>query len=68
MDLSNLRRPRHVVPLIARDRGVEEKQGDTEAAVEFYRLKVLKSHIVVIGEFFGRFEVGSEVTQMGQQR
>lgn len=46
----DLRRPGHVVPLIARDGGVRERQGHTEAAVEFCRLAGLDSHVAVIGE------------------
>ncbi|EXJ95004.1 3,4-dihydroxy-2-butanone 4-phosphate synthase [Capronia coronata CBS 617.96] len=35
---ASLRRPGHVLPLIARDGGVVERPGHTEAAVEFCRL------------------------------
>lgn len=38
VDASSFRRPGHVFPLKARDGGIRERRGHTEAAVEFCRL------------------------------
>ncbi|RMD41281.1 hypothetical protein DV735_g3858, partial [Chaetothyriales sp. CBS 134920] len=45
----DLRRPGHILPLRARDGGVLERQGHTEAAVEFCRLAG-KRQVAAIGE------------------
>ncbi|KAI9851387.1 MAG: hypothetical protein M1838_003850 [Thelocarpon superellum] len=52
-----LRRPGHVLPLTARDGGVRERKGHTEAAVEFCRLAG-RGDTAVIGELV---EDGKEV-------
>ncbi|KAF4554975.1 3,4-dihydroxy-2-butanone 4-phosphate synthase-like protein [Elsinoe fawcettii] len=57
-----LRRPGHVVPLRAKKGGVRERQGHTEAAVEFARLAGLgeEEQVGVIAELVeGSEEVGS---------
>ena len=54
---SSFRRPGHVIPLQARDGGVRERPGHTEAAVEFCRLAG-KRPAGVIGELV---EDGHEV-------
>ncbi|RMZ85117.1 hypothetical protein DV738_g380, partial [Chaetothyriales sp. CBS 135597] len=46
---ADLRRPGHILPLRARDGGVLERQGHTEAAVEFCRLAG-KRQVAAIGE------------------
>ena len=38
MKAADFRRPGHILPLVARDGGVRERRGHTEAAVEFARL------------------------------
>ncbi|KAI9806075.1 MAG: hypothetical protein M1833_004482 [Piccolia ochrophora] len=55
-----LRRPGHVFPLVARDGGVRERSGHTEAAVEFCRLAGLEQ-VAVISELVqgGREVVGA---------
>lgn len=45
----DLRRPGHIIPLQARPGGVRERQGHTEAAVEFCQLAG-KSPVAVIAE------------------
>lgn len=47
---ADLRRPGHVLPLIARDGGVRQRRGHTEAGVEFARLAGLTPAVAVIGE------------------
>lgn len=47
---ADLRRPGHVVPLIARAGGVRERRGHTEAGWEFARLAGLTPAVAVIGE------------------
>ncbi|KAG9531747.1 3,4-dihydroxy-2-butanone 4-phosphate synthase, partial [Aureobasidium melanogenum] len=47
---SDFRRPGHVVPLRAVAGGVRQRQGHTEAAVEFARLSGDKNHVGVIAE------------------
>lgn len=47
---SAFRRPGHVLPLRARAGGVRERQGHTEAAVEFCRLAGFKREVGVICE------------------
>ena len=47
---SDLRRPGHILPLIARDGGVRVRRGHTEAGVEFARLAGLDPPVAVIGE------------------
>jgi len=60
----SLRRPGHVLPLRAREGGVRERPGHTEAAVEFCRLAG-KSLVGVIGEMV---EDGEEVEGMALRR
>ena len=48
----SLRRPGHIFPLRAREGGVRERQGHTEAAVEFCRLAGLRQ-VGVICELVG---------------
>lgn len=43
-------RPGHIYPLIARDGGVLERQGHTEAAVELCQMSGLKPAVGLIGE------------------
>ncbi|KAL8646769.1 MAG: hypothetical protein Q9226_006720 [Calogaya cf. arnoldii] len=57
VDASSFRRPGHVFPLKARDGGIRERRGHTEAAVEFCRLAG-KSLAGVISELV---EDGEEV-------
>lgn len=54
----DFRRPGHVVPLRAVAGGVRQRQGHTEAAVEFARLAGEKQHVGVIAEIV---EAGEEV-------
>ncbi|KAI9725919.1 MAG: hypothetical protein M1828_002246 [Chrysothrix sp. TS-e1954] len=62
-----LRRPGHVVPLVAREGGVRERRGHTEAAVEFARLcgKGVEERIGVIGELVQ--EVGDDGEEEEEQ-
>jgi len=53
----DFRRPGHVFPLMARDGGIRERQGHTEAAVEFCRLSGM-GEVGVISELV---EEGEEV-------
>lgn len=46
----DLRRPGHVVPLIARPGGVRERRGHTEAGWELARLAGIEPAVAVIGE------------------
>lgn len=46
----DLRRPGHVVPLVARGGGVRERRGHTEAGWEFGRLAGVRPSVAVIGE------------------
>lgn len=47
---ADLRRPGHVVPLIAREGGVRVRRGHTEAGWEFARLAGITPEVAVIGE------------------
>lgn len=60
----SLRRPGHVFPLRARDGGVRERTGHTEAAVEFCRLAG-KAEVGVICEMV---EDGEEITGRAARR
>jgi len=60
----SFRRPGHVLPLRAKEGGVRERPGHTEAAVEFCRLAG-KSSVGVIGEMV---EDGEEVEGMALRR
>ena len=61
-----LRRPGHVLPLIARDGGVRERKGHTEAAVEFCRL-AHAGEVAVICELVedGEEDVGGRAERPG---
>jgi len=61
---SSFRRPGHVFPLRARDGGIRERTGHTEAAVEFCRL-ARKQPAGVICELV---EEGEEVEGMAERR
>ncbi|KAG8628025.1 hypothetical protein KVT40_003898 [Elsinoe batatas] len=64
-----LRRPGHVVPLRAKGGGVRERQGHTEAAVEFARLAGLgeEEQVGVIAELVeGGEEVGGTAERSGE--
>lgn len=67
---TSFRRPGHIIPLKARDGGVRERPGHTEAAVEFCRLAG-KSSVGVIGELVedGESVPGvAEFTEPGMMR
>lgn len=67
---TSLRRPGHIIPLKARNGGVRERPGHTEAAVEFCRLAG-KSAVGVIGEMVedGEFVPGvAEFKEPGMMR
>jgi 3,4-dihydroxy 2-butanone 4-phosphate synthase len=57
------RRPGHIIPLQARDGGVRERPGHTEAAIDFCRLAG-KELVGVIGELV---EDGDEVVGAGER-
>lgn len=60
----SFRRPGHVIPLQARPGGVRERQGHTEAAVEFCRLAG-KAPAGVIAELVETGEVVEGVAEIG---
>lgn len=47
-NIADLQRPGHVFPLIAKDGGVVERQGHTEASIEFARLAGLRPAGVIV--------------------
>lgn len=53
----DFRRPGHVVPLIAREGGVRERRGHTEAGWELARLAGIEPAVAVIGEIVTDGEV-----------
>ena len=59
----SFRRPGHVFPLRSRERGILERQGHTEAAVEFCRLAG-KAQVGVICEMVQDGEAVDGVTEM----
>lgn len=61
---SSFRRPGHVLPLRAREGGIKQRQGHTEAAVEFCRL-ANKESVGVICELV---EDGEEIEGLAERR
>lgn len=58
------RRPGHILPLRARDGGVRERQGHTEAAVEFCRLAGCEREVGVICELVEDGEQEASATEI----
>lgn len=68
---ADVRRPGHVVPLIARAGGVRERRGHTEAGWELCRLAGLEPAVAVIGELVeaeGEAGAGPESGATGMMR
>lgn len=64
VNMSSLRRPGHVLPLRAREGGIRQRQGHTEAAVEFCRLAG-KERVGVICELV---EDGEEIEGLAERK
>lgn len=64
---TSFRRPGHVFPLRARDGGVRERKGHTEAAVEFCRLAG-KRAVGVISELVEDGEEGEEEGRLAERK
>jgi len=62
--LSSFRRPGHVFPLRARDGGVRQRPGHTEAAVEFCKLSGKRS----VGAICELVEDGEEMEGLAERR
>ena len=58
----DLRRPGHILPLIARDEGVRMRRGHTEAGVDFARLAGQDPPVAVIGELIEEHNSGHGIT------
>lgn len=69
---TDFRRPGHVVPLRAVRGGVRQRQGHTEAAVEFARLAGIEPAVGIIAEVVDAGEevegAGGEMTGVGMMR
>lgn len=61
---TSFRRPGHVFPLRARDGGIRERKGHTEAAVEFCRL----AGMFPAGAICELVEDGEEIDDMAERR